>query len=109
MPSASTAVPEHTEKGSSVIGASPGWAKVVSVSFKVKKFVNTPVVTDIASNNECCGDQFTFTAIDVTQVGFDILVERSDSQSGWGQELAVDWVAFDPTVTTPEATPKDEL
>lgn len=150
--SVSAAHPDHTEKGSSIVGSSVGWAKLVSVTFKTRRFESVPVVTDISTKNECCGDQvsrhcilllfdsylppratpslfindcsssypppspihyhsspqFSFTAVNIHTKGFDILVERSDSQSGWGQELAVEWLAFDPKMGVDDAAADDQ-
>ena len=32
----------------------------------------------------CCGDEFNFSAVDVTAAGFTLVSVRSDAQSGWG-------------------------
>ena len=46
-------------------------------------------------NGICCGDTFNLSYTGLGPTGFTILAVRSDTQSGWGQEIKVDYEVVD--------------
>ncbi|EGD76457.1 hypothetical protein PTSG_07576 [Salpingoeca rosetta] len=100
-------------QGNITVGSSEGNMKQLNVSFELPLFADadvTPVIRSIRPVNECCGDQFEFRVARVTPTGFAVLIQRTDSQQSWGQELVAEYTAVMEKQTTNDNAPsKDEL
>jgi len=57
-------------------------------------FFQVPTIGNVRTIDACCGDTFEVHAVDVTISGFRLVVNRTDSQSGWAQLLVVEWSGF---------------
>eukprot|EP00041_Stephanoeca_diplocostata_P018424 m.385584 g.385584 ORF g.385584 m.385584 type:complete len:617 (-) comp21010_c0_seq1:1493-3343(-) len=81
------------ERGVLLVGQCKSNLKLIDVIFDTEnsRFTDTPVVSYLRTTNECCGDLFGMDAVNVTHKGFTLAVWRIDSQSGWGQDLKVEW------------------
>ena len=88
--------------GTAEVGSSDLASKGVNVDFPADLFAKAPAIAKLKGNGVCCGDTFNFTYTSLTKSGFTILAIRSDSQSGWGQKVKVDWEVVDSSATALE-------
>lgn len=83
-------------KATSFVGGSPTAIKVTHVIFNNDDFKTAgklPIVDFVQGKEVCCGDTFGFDATNITNEGFDLISYRTDTQSGWGQEISIEWAA----------------
>ena len=66
-----------------------------NVDFREGAFVGEPTIAKLEGNGICCGDTFNLSYTGLSSSGFTIVAVRSDTQSGWGQKIKVDYEVAD--------------
>ena len=80
------------QAGTAIVGNSGSQQKNIIVNFPIP-FSNPPKVTATARGGNF-PDTFAVTTTAISTMQFRINVRRLDSSSGWGQNLQLDWMAW---------------
>ena len=84
------------QSGSVTVGSSGAGELSYSITFPVA-FVGTPKVFATARNEPSSNynDAFSVSVRSISNTGVTFNIQRTDSNSGWGQQLRVDWFAVE--------------
>ena len=97
------AAPERVQSGVVHVLSSPG-AHVTAlrpVRFEDPAFLEAPRLAQLEAVDVCCGDTFELGIASLDRFGFTLVVRRTDSQQGWGQEFNVRWRVVAPPLPPP--------
>eukprot|EP00049_Salpingoeca_infusionum_P003009 m.62242 g.62242 ORF g.62242 m.62242 type:complete len:536 (+) comp11901_c0_seq1:259-1866(+) len=93
-----------TEQGEVQVTASETNSKLFKIDFS--QALAEPTVSELTAIDVCCGDKFELKYTGLTADGFNLLAQRTDAQSGWGQSFTVKWKVLH---TSPVSSQHDEL